>query len=311
MYDCFQVSRLLISEGADVNNVVLTCFCFIESVFALNTTLVMVMSGFQLQQFEDLPAMVCLALEIVLAGLSPKTFYLSSGKRLPTRSGSSQRYQMQEESLMSAELAMLWRLQHLCLCLGFRVDRSCVECAIEEVKEQLEVEEFTIPSDDKLIAQADESVPGVSNFTRKYHSFAVENQGPEETVLPEKFPLQQVSTVNISMDSNRETETTIQQQAATDDVAEHTSPNTSSSPESARIDILRNKLSQLLWIQRFQASPLPLTYLARMSIRAYLSQPTISKGKHIDNAISILPVPRIFRDFLALSDYRKSMDSLL
>ncbi|RUS70143.1 hypothetical protein EGW08_022096, partial [Elysia chlorotica] len=209
-----EVSRLLIAEGADVNNVVLTCFCFIESVFALNTTLVMVMSGFQLQQFEDLPAMVSLAMDIVLAGLLPKTFYLSSGKRLPGRSTDGQRYRMQEEGLVSAELAMLWRLQHLCLCLGFRVDRPCVTGAIAELKEQLALED--------------------------------------------------------------------------------------SVQDSHRLEILQNKLSQLLWIQRFQASPMPLTFLARMSIRAFLSQPSINRGKHIDRVISVLPIPKIFRDFLAL-----------
>ncbi|GFR78165.1 ankyrin-1 [Elysia marginata] len=304
------VSRLLICEGADVNNVVLTCFCFIESVFALNTTLVMVMSGFQLRQFDDLPAMVSLALEIVLAGLLPKTFYLSSGKRITTRSSNSgQRHMMEEENLMSAELAMLWRLQHLCLCLGFRVDRAGVATAIADIREQLQLERYHVPSDEKLIALADDSVAEVSNFLKKFQLFSAFENRQEQSREEESEAIQphnQGSAFRESMNTTQQTSVASDFSNLAED-----STNSTLSPQSNRVNILNNKLSQLLWMQHFQASPLPLTYLARMRIRAHLSQPSISKGNHIEKTINFLPIPRLFRDFLTLKDYRKSINALL
>ena len=296
------MSQLLISEGADVNNVILTCFCFIESVFALNSTLVMVMSGFQLQH-DDLPAMVSLAQDIVLAGLLPKTFYLTSGRRHVVR-GASQRYHLEEESLMTAELAMLWRLQHLCLSLGFKVDLPCLEGSIAEVRQQLELEEASVPTDKVLIARADESVAGVSNFPRTFHKFDMffeSHAGEQLESSTAQYNLTEVNTVD---------DKSAHESGAS---AEETdgSSNSDSKEESQRVVVLKNKLSQLLWIQHFQASPMPLTYLARISLRAHLSQPAISRGKHIENAIDVLPMPTMFKDFLALKDYRKGMGAFL
>ena len=91
-----------------MNSVMLPCFCFVESVFSLHSNLVMMASGHRLQLTSFLE-LVALSTEIVLAGLHPRTFYLSAKR-------------VMFEHFTRAELHALWRFQHLCLVLNFRVE---------------------------------------------------------------------------------------------------------------------------------------------------------------------------------------------
>lgn len=98
-----------------------------EAVFALNSNLVMMASGvrFHLENFSDL---VMLAVDIITAGLSPRMFYLS-GRRFLLG------------GFTAKELSQLWSFQHLCLILGFKIDRSSLQEAINELHNSLAIEQ--------------------------------------------------------------------------------------------------------------------------------------------------------------------------
>lgn len=192
-----QTTKLLIRRGADVNNVILPSFCFVEAVFALNSNLVMMASGvrFHLENFFDL---VSLATDIVLAGLTPRTFYLS-GRRFLLG------------GFTAAELSRLWSFQHFCIILGFKIDRDSLQEAISELSKSL--------------------APGQDS----------------------------------------------KQNAA-----------------------IKDRIDNLCWTRAFLSVPLPLTYLARITIRGHLVQPNVSRGRHVNDSISLLPLPTIYKDFLNL-----------
>ncbi|GFN99909.1 ankyrin repeat domain-containing protein 50 [Plakobranchus ocellatus] len=293
-----EVSRLLISEGADVNNVVLTCFCFIESVFALNTSLVIVSSGVRLRQ-DSIRGMVALALDIVLAGLIPKTFYLSGGRRGVR--GDGEHYQMEEEGLTSTELAMVWRLQHLCLCLGFRVDRTCLEGAVAELREQIELEQIPVPTDPELIAMADQNMGPKGVASSGAHLQLSKNPELRNFLLRNGLALREADHFSEEIEVYLQQTTFMRREAG--------NSNRESVREPFRSTVLRNKLSQLLWIQQFQSSPMPLTYLTRLAIRAHLTSPTVSRGTHVEDSIEKLPLPKVFKDFLAPKGYRVNVNA--
>uniref|UniRef100_A0A2C9LMJ9 SOCS box domain-containing protein n=1 Tax=Biomphalaria glabrata TaxID=6526 RepID=A0A2C9LMJ9_BIOGL len=114
-----QVTKLLIHHGADVNNVNLPSFCFIESLFALNSGMVMMAAGVRFH-FENFEELLSLGTEIVLAGLAPRTIYLSGRSFLTI-------------NFTDKVMSDLWAFQQLCLVLGFRVDLFCLQEAINEL----------------------------------------------------------------------------------------------------------------------------------------------------------------------------------
>ncbi|CAG5124334.1 unnamed protein product [Candidula unifasciata] len=122
-----ETTKLLIKHGANINNVILPTFCFVEAVFALNSNLVMMASGvrFHLENFSDL---VSLAVDIITAGLSPRMFYLS-GRRFLLG------------GFTAKELSQLWSFQHLCLILGFKIERTSLQDAINELHNSLATEQ--------------------------------------------------------------------------------------------------------------------------------------------------------------------------
>uniref|UniRef100_A0A0B6YD43 SOCS box domain-containing protein n=2 Tax=Arion vulgaris TaxID=1028688 RepID=A0A0B6YD43_9EUPU len=192
-----ETTKLLIKHGADVNNVILPSFCFVEAVFAVNSNLVMMASGvrFHLENFTDL---VSLAMDIILAGLTPRMFYLS-GKRFILG------------GFAAEELCELWSFQHLCLILGFKIDRGSLQDAINELNKFLTAEQ-----------------------------------------------------------------------------------------DEKQISILKDRLDKLCWTRVFLLTPLPLTYLARIAIRGHLVQPAVSRGRHVNDSIALLPLPTVCKNFLNL-----------
>ncbi|XP_059165686.1 uncharacterized protein LOC131948169 [Physella acuta] len=192
-----KTTKLLIQHGADVNNVVLTFFCFVESLFALNSGMVMMTSGIRVHM-DDFQELLSLGSEIILAGLTPRTFYLS-GKRFLG------------DFLTPTELDSLWSFHQLCLFLGFKVDHLCLTQAINELINSLKNE-----------------------------------------------------------------------------------------PDVQNAKAIRIKLDKLQWTKDFLQQPLPLTFIVRISIRGHLVSPHVSRGRHINENISKLPLPSLAKDFLTL-----------
>ncbi|XP_005111147.1 uncharacterized protein LOC101852131 [Aplysia californica] len=121
-----ETATVLLRRGADVNNVILPSFCFVESVFSLHSNLVMMASGhrFQLTSFLEL---VALSTEIVMAGLHQRTFYLTARGVL-------------YERFTRGELLTLWKFQHLCMILNFKVEKKSLERTIQEIRDLIGAE---------------------------------------------------------------------------------------------------------------------------------------------------------------------------
>ncbi|CAL1532045.1 unnamed protein product, partial [Lymnaea stagnalis] len=143
-----ETTKLLIRHGADVNNVILTLFCFVESLFAFNTGMVMMAAGvkFHMHNFKEL---LSLGSEIILAGLLPRTFYLS-GKRFLL------------DGITPEDMADLWNFQYLCLILGFRVESYCLQDAIDMLMKSLGTETDQLKS--KLIRERLEKLGWTREF---------------------------------------------------------------------------------------------------------------------------------------------------
>ncbi|KAH9498107.1 hypothetical protein Btru_008278 [Bulinus truncatus] len=119
-----KITKLLICNGADVNNVNLPSFCFIESLFALNSGMVMMAAGVRFH-FENFEELLSIGTEIVLAGLTPRTFYLSGRSFI-------------DGNLSAKVMSNLWKFQYLCLSLGFRVDLFCLQEAIFDLSKSIQ-----------------------------------------------------------------------------------------------------------------------------------------------------------------------------
>lgn len=118
-----QTAISLIRKGSNVNDTSLPSFCFVESVFSLNSNFVMVSAGVQFQ-LEDFDHLIVLSEEIVKAGLLTRTFYLTGCKSF-------------QQGFTTEELLAIWRFQSLCLAAGFKVDIHSLHCAIERIHQAI------------------------------------------------------------------------------------------------------------------------------------------------------------------------------